>query len=172
MKNMHSEHEILRASLGDGEEILSLQKLAYQSEARIYNDETIPPLLQTLEEIRDEFNAYAFLKAVHGGTIVGSVRAHMTGTTCHIGRLIVHPEWQNRGISTRLMTEAERMHSSAARFELFTGSKSLGNIHLYQKLGYRECRREALSSRAELVYLEKLRLVECGPNQPTQASIN
>jgi hypothetical protein len=38
---------IEQAGVEDAGEILRLQKLAYQSEARIYNDYTIPPLLQT-----------------------------------------------------------------------------------------------------------------------------
>lgn len=153
---MIPEPEILQATLDDANKILALQKLAYQSEAQIYSDWTIPPLLQTIESIRDEFNTHIFLKAVSKRIIIGSVRAHTTGNTCHIGRLIVHPEWQNRGIGSRLVMEAEKVHPDATRFELFTGSQSLGNLHLYHKLGYREFRREPLSDKIELVYLEKL----------------
>jgi len=39
------------ASIEDASEILSLQKVCYQSEAEIYRDYNIPPLIQTLEEI-------------------------------------------------------------------------------------------------------------------------
>jgi hypothetical protein len=67
--------EIIRASLKDTIEILALQKLAYQSEAQIYNDWTIPPLLQTAVEIQDEFSTHMFLKAVIKHSIVGYVRA-------------------------------------------------------------------------------------------------
>jgi ribosomal protein S18 acetylase RimI-like enzyme len=148
--------EISKATLEDAVEILAIQKLAYQSEAQIYNDWTIPPLLQTAVEIRDEFDTHVFLKAVSENSIVGSVRARMMGTTCYICRLIVHPMWQNRGLGTRLVTEIEIMHRDAARFELFTGSQSSENLHLYHKLGYKEFRREPLSSQVELVYLEKI----------------
>lgn len=148
--------EISRATIDDAVEILALQKLAYQSEARIYNDWTIPPLLQTAEEIKGEFNTHVFLKAVSEHIIVGSVRARLMGTTCHIGRLIVCPKWQNRGLGTRLMTVVEVMHRGAARFELFTGSHSGVNLHLYHKMGYKEFRREPLSSHVELAYLEKI----------------
>lgn len=147
--------EISKATLEDAVEILALQKLAYQSEAQIYSDWTIPPLLQTADEIKGEFDTHVFLKAVSKQSIVGSIRARRMGTTCHIGRLIVHPEWQNRGLGTRLVNEVEIMHRGAARFELFTGSQSAGNLHLYHKLGYKEFRREPLSSQVELVYLEK-----------------
>lgn len=41
---------IERASLEDAKEILELQKLAYVSEAEIYNDYSIPPMMQTLDQ--------------------------------------------------------------------------------------------------------------------------
>ncbi|MDQ1276440.1 MAG: hypothetical protein QG610_2018 [Euryarchaeota archaeon] len=148
--------QISQATFEDAVEILDLQKLAYQSEAQAYDDWTIPPLLQTIEEIQYEFNTHSFLKAVNKHSIIGSVRTHMMGDTCHIGGLIVHPNWQNKGIGTRLMAEAENMNQNATRFELFTGSLSIKNIHLYHKLGYQEFRREQLSSKVELVYLEKI----------------
>lgn len=153
---MAEQVEIFRASLEDAIEILTLQKLAYQSEAQIYDDWSIPPLLQTIEEIRDEFSISVFLKAISEHSIIGSVRSRVIKNTCHIGKLIVHPEWQNLGIGTRLMTEVELMYRDVARFELFTGSNSIRNMHLYHKLGYQEFRREPLGSKVELVYLEKI----------------
>lgn len=45
---------IIKATKKDAEEILKLQKLAYISEAKIYNDYSIPPLTQTLPEVIDE----------------------------------------------------------------------------------------------------------------------
>jgi hypothetical protein len=42
---------IEKAVVNDAEKILSLQKIAYRSEAEIYDDFTIPPLKQTSEEI-------------------------------------------------------------------------------------------------------------------------
>ena len=50
---------IERAKIEDAKEILDLQKLAYQSEAEIYNDYTIPPLTQTLEEMEPHGQARA-----------------------------------------------------------------------------------------------------------------
>ena len=146
---------IERANLKDAEEILKLQKLAYQSEAAIYNDYTIPPLTQTLEEIQNDFSTHTFLKASTGEKIIGSVNARILDGTCFIGRLIVHPGFQNQGIGTKLLHEIERRSSDAERFELFTGSKSEWNLYLYQKLGYQIFKREALNENVELVYLEK-----------------
>jgi hypothetical protein len=68
------ELNIEQATEDDAGIILSLQKLAYQSEAKRYNDYTLPPLLQTFEEILADFRKQVFLKAVISGEIIGSVR--------------------------------------------------------------------------------------------------
>jgi ribosomal protein S18 acetylase RimI-like enzyme len=92
--------EINRASLEDAETILHLQMRAYLSEAEIYNDYSIPPLIQTFSEIRQEFSQQVFLNALEEGEIVGSVRAYLEKGTAYIGRLVVKPDSQNKGIGT------------------------------------------------------------------------
>jgi ribosomal protein S18 acetylase RimI-like enzyme len=146
---------IKRARVEDAEVILDLQKIAYLSEAEIYNNKSIPPLTQTLEEIRAEFDNQVFLKAIIDERIVGSVRAYQTEGTCHIGRLVVHPKFQNRGIGSRLMNEIEGAFENTKRLELFTGDNSERNLYLYQKLGYREYRRQKFQENLVLVYLGK-----------------
>jgi phosphoribosylanthranilate isomerase len=143
------------ASVADAAEILALQKLAYQSEAELNQDFTIPPLTQTLAEIQAQFERWTFLKAVADGKIIGSVRAELRDGTCHIGRLIVHPDCQNRGLGSRLLGEIEARFGAARRFELFTSELSAPNLYLYQKLGYKRFRTENLNQRLTLVYLEK-----------------
>jgi ribosomal protein S18 acetylase RimI-like enzyme len=146
---------IERANLADAEEILALQKLAYQSEAAIHNEYNIPPLTQTLAEMRADFEKQVVLKATSGERIVGSVRGHVGEGTCFVGRLIVHPAFQNQGLGTRLMSEIESVFAEARRFELFTGHKSERNLYLYRKLGYRPFKEQKVSGALTLVFLEK-----------------
>jgi N-acetylglutamate synthase-like GNAT family acetyltransferase len=146
---------IRHANVEDAQEILELQKLAYQSEAIIYNDWSIPPLTQTLEEIKEEFTENTFLKACEPDKIVGSVKVSINNENYEIGRLIVHPDLQGKGIGTQLMQAVEAEFPMAKRFELFTGSKSVRNIHLYEKLGYKIFTRKQLSELVELVFMEK-----------------
>jgi phage replication-related protein YjqB (UPF0714/DUF867 family)/N-acetylglutamate synthase-like GNAT family acetyltransferase len=146
---------IERATISDEEEILALQKLAYRSEAEIYNDFNIPPLLQTLESIEKDFENQFFLKAVFREKIIGSVRAYTKEKTCYVGRLIVHPDFQNQGIGTKLMNEIEKIFNHCKRFELFTGDKSERNLCLYQKLGYKIFRTANITDQTTIVYLEK-----------------
>lgn len=147
---------IVRADSSVAAELLELQKLAYQSEAVIYDDWSIPPLTQTLEEIKKELSEMTFLKVCDSGKLIGSVRGSVHDGTCRIGRLIVHPDFQHKGIGTHLMAAIEAEFPNVLRFELFTGSKSRGNIRLYEKLGYRKFRIDRLSAHVEVVFMEKL----------------
>ena len=147
--------EIEKATILDAEEILVLQKLAYRSEAEIYNDFNIPPLLQTLESIQKDFEKQFFLKAIFSGRIIGSVRAYTKEETCYIGRLIVPPDFQNQGIGTKMMNEIEKIFSPHQRFELFTGDRSERNLYLYQKLGYKIFKKANITDQTTIVYLEK-----------------
>ena len=148
--------EIKHAEIADAAEILALQKFAYQSEAKIYDDYEISPLTQSLESIRSEFKDHIFLKAVEGDKIVGSVRARVHSDTCYIGRLIVHPDYQNRGIGSALLKEIEKC-KQAKRYELFTGSKSERNLYLYKKHGYSEFKTEDQTDKVKIIFLQKFK---------------
>jgi len=148
--------KIERASVIDAEEILSLQKLAYRSEAEIYNDFSIEPLVQTLEQLQQQFEDYIILKAVADDAIIGSVRAKERDGTCYIGKLMVNPNDQNKGIGRRLMKAIED-YFPHSRYELFTGSRSEKNIALYEKLGYIVLSECSITPDFSLVYLEKKR---------------
>ena len=89
------------------------------------------------------------------GRLVGSVRAKEAETTCYIGRLIVHPDFQGKGIGSQLMKEIEASFPEVERFELFTGHKSADNIRFYNKRGYVEFKRQKVSSRLTLIYMQK-----------------
>jgi len=150
----HRQVNIAPAGPEDLPEILVLQKLAFQSEAERYNDYTLPPLTQTLEEVQADFEKMIFLKASVDGRIVGSVRAYAKGETCFISRLAVHPDFQRRGIGMQLMKAIESHFRQVRRFELFTGHASAPALNLYRKLGYTEFRRKEMSTHI-LVFLEK-----------------
>jgi ribosomal protein S18 acetylase RimI-like enzyme len=146
---------ICNAEPKDAESILALQKFAYQSEAELYNDWTLPPLTQTLESLLEEFASSVVLKAVSGERIVGSVRAKVATGICAIGRLVVHPDYQGQGIGSRLLRSIESRFPDVTKYELFTGSKSEANIRLYQRHGYNISRTQALSPTVSLTFLEK-----------------
>lgn len=81
---------IKKAEKNDLQKILDLQYLAYQSEAKLFNNPNIPPLRQTLVEVESEYQKGVVLKAVdENNTIIGSVRAYYDNDTVYIGKLMV-----------------------------------------------------------------------------------
>lgn len=148
---------ISRADVTDAAEILALQKLAYVSEAEIYENDDIQPLKETLDEVETAFKHHVFLKYVQNGKIVGSVKAIEKDGTCYIGKLMVHPDCQNKGIGKQLMNEIEQQFPNA-RFELFTGGKSTRNISFYEKLGYKGYKHEKSPiEETVFLYMEKIK---------------
>lgn len=147
--------KISQANINDAQEILDLQKLAYQMEAERYNDYSLPPLTQILQGIQDDFAKMIILKAEVDDKIVGSVRAYAENGTCYIGRLIVHPDYMGRGIGTKLMHRIEdEFKRDVQRFELFTGQQTAGALHIYFKMGYQEFKQKEMATHT-LVFLEK-----------------
>lgn len=102
--NIEMEYQILNSQEADAAEILQLQYADYQREAEIHGDFTIQPLTQTLDELVSEYQKGVVLKAVKGGIIIGSARAYAEDTTVYIGKLMVHPEHQGKGLGKRLLT--------------------------------------------------------------------
>jgi len=145
---------IERATIADAETILTLQKLAYQSEARLYKNDSLPPLTESLDDLTSLFQTHIFLVARSGGEVVGSVRAITKEGRCQVGRLMVHPTHQRKGLGARLLAAIEDAFPEASTYELFTGNLSEGNLRLYRSIGYREFKREPVPPH-ELVFLEK-----------------
>ena len=149
--------KIEKANQFDLQKILVLQKHCYQSEANLYQDFSIPPLLQDKASIEAEFTSgTTFLKAMVDDQIVGSVRGKQEGNTCYIGRLIVDPGFQNRRIGSQLMRAIEQVFSDCRRYELFTGHKSEKNLYLYKKLDYQAYKTQVVSEKLTLIFLEKI----------------
>ena len=146
---------IQRATIDDAVEILALQKLAYLSEAVLYGDFAIPPLTQTLEELMESYSRNTILKAMEEGVIVGSVNGRMDKGHCLVGRLMVHPTQQGRGLGTALMEAIEKEFPQAQAYRLFTGERSERNIRLYERLEYRIYERKEIPGSFGIVFMEK-----------------
>lgn len=149
--------EMLRISAlasSDVGELLTLQRAAYVSEARIYQDTELPALVQTLEELRDEVTSSTGLKACAGDRMVGAVRARVDADVLHVGRLTVAPDWQGKGVGSKLLAAIETA-TPAAEASLFTGHLSAANLKMYARRGYVEVRREPLHPGVTLVHMAK-----------------
>ena len=141
-------------SAGLAGELLTLQRAAYVTEAQLYDDPRLPALVQTLPELTAELLAATCLAAWSGTRLVGAVRTRERGDVLHVGRLVVAPDLQGRGIGGRLLSTVEEA-TGCASAALFTGHRSTANLQLYGRRGYVETHRARLSPQVELVHLAK-----------------
>jgi ribosomal protein S18 acetylase RimI-like enzyme len=147
---------IKKAEKSDLQAILELQYLAYQSEAKLFNNPDMPPLKQTLAEVLSEYEKGIILKALdENNVMIGSVRAYCEDGTAYIGKLIVRPEKQGKGIGTKLLFEIEKEYPNQ-RYELFTSTRSRRNIALYERLGYKVFKEKEITEELKFVYLQKM----------------
>ncbi|MGK3200944.1 GNAT family N-acetyltransferase [Amycolatopsis sp. MEPSY49] len=148
---------VIRLGPSDAGEVLTLQRAAYVTEARAHDDWDLPPLLETLEETRAALAGLSW-GIREAGRLVASVRLTVTGSVAVIGRLVVAPDRQGFGLGGSLLLAVEAVAPPEVTvFRLFTGSKSVGPLHLYAKHGYRETHRTPENNH-ELVHLEKSRV--------------
>lgn len=155
--------ELLRMTIADAGEVLTVQRAAYVSEAQVYQDAFLPALTQTLDELIAEIESGGGFVLRKNGRMVGAVRTRVVGGLLHIGRLTVAPDVQGHGFGSILMNAAEG--EAAATDEesplaadaavLFTGKLSEANLRLYARRGYVETHREELGTGVELVHLRK-----------------
>jgi ribosomal protein S18 acetylase RimI-like enzyme len=151
----------LRLGIDDAGEILTLQRAAYVTEAQAHSDLMMPPLTQTLEQLRGEITdpritAWGIRE---DDRLVASVRVRLADRdAAEIGRLVVAPDRQGHGLGTALLAVAEaRLPETVTVIRLFTGEHSHANLRLYQRLGYRETSRTP-AGRYHLVHLAKDRV--------------
>ena len=120
-------------------ELLTVRRAAFVSEAQLYDDPNIPPLTQTLEELRADLAnpEVVTLGAWIGHRLVGSIRVGVEGTKATLGRLAVVPDLQGKGIGTQLLLAVPgHLRPDTSEVWVFTGQDSLQNLAMYAKHGY------------------------------------
>ena len=134
--------EIRDAVPADAGELFTLQRACWVQEQQANPGVAIPALEETLGDLRAWLATDTVLVARAAGRRVGAVRARLharaDGDVWDIGRLMVAPDLQGRGLGRALLERIEgRAPETAVGFELFTGSGSARNQRMYKKAGYR-----------------------------------
>lgn len=122
-------------------ELLTLRRAAFVTEAQLYDDPNIPPLTQTLHELREDMarDDVVTVGAWEGHRLIGSIRVELEGPKATLGRLAVAPDKQGQGIGTQmLMAVAPYLPPETTEVWVFTGKDSKQNLSLYTKNGYEE----------------------------------
>jgi tRNA (guanine37-N1)-methyltransferase len=135
--------EIVPATRGDAGEILTLQRACWVSEAVDADSLAIPALHEDLAAVASGLEDWQTYVVRSAGRLVGSVRGRLTDGTdgakvWDIGRLMVAPDLQGRGLGRVLLEHIQAVApSEATAYWLFTGARSARNQRLYKKAGFR-----------------------------------
>lgn len=126
---------------GDAAELMTLQRACWVQEGIANSTVQIPALLEPLDTVVAGLADWQTWVVRSAGRLVGSVRGRVTPqdpATWEIGRLMVAPDLQGRGIGRALLDFAEAAApSSVGGIWLVTGAKSPENQRFYRKAGYR-----------------------------------
>ncbi len=141
------EGELRPATLADAGELLTLTRACWVQEAISNETLAIPGIHETFDGIRTSLGEWSTLVLRIGGRLVGSVRgrphAERAGVW-EIGRLMVAPDLQGRGLGRHLLAAGEALApDGTTTYELFTGARSTDNLRMYKKAGYTKVRAEA-----------------------------
>ena len=136
------EWAIVPATRADAAELLTLQRACWVQEA-IANDDVagIPALHESLDDVvawLGTWTTYVVRVPSDGGRLVGAVRGRLEGDAWDIGRIMVAPDLQGRGLGRLLLEHVQQVAPPAATsYVLFTGARSTDNIRMYKKAGFR-----------------------------------
>ncbi len=131
------------AQPADAGELLTLQMACWVQEQQANPGVEIPPLHEGLTDVQEWMGTWTTLVLRVGGRLVGAARGRLRQETWDVGRLMVAPDLQGRGLGRVLLRAIEDAAPDEARaFELFTGAGSERNLRTYKKAGYRIVRED------------------------------
>jgi NAD(P)H-dependent FMN reductase/GNAT superfamily N-acetyltransferase len=133
-----SDATITRATAADAAELLVLQRACWVQEAIDNSTLQLPALTESLDDVAAWLADWQVWLVHRHGRLVAAVRARHDGSIWEIGRLMVTPDLSGRGLGRWLLAYAESAApDDVGSVGLFTGAKSLRNLALYQRAGYR-----------------------------------
>ena len=142
-----AELDVRLATPADAAELLVLQRACWAPEGLASGDWVVPPLAETLEEVRaavGEWRTYAVRTASRGGglgRLVASVRGRVRPgdpAVWETARLMVAPDLQGRGLGRELLALSEAAApASVTTYWLTTGVVAAQNQRFYRRAGYR-----------------------------------
>jgi tRNA (guanine37-N1)-methyltransferase len=133
--------EIRPATRADAGELFTLTRACWLQELWANPGVVIPALEESFDDSLRGLAEWTTVLALAGGRIVGSARGRAEGpggTIWDVGRVMVAPDLQGRGLGRHLLGLIEdAAPAEATSYSLFTGAGSVDNIRMYKKAGYR-----------------------------------
>ena len=146
------------ATIHDVPALLDLQRKAFGPLCEEFGWEDAPILSESLEHLYEEFSQCMTLKVENEeGVIVASVHGKVTDGSLYIGRLMVLPEYQQRGIGKRLFHEIQS-RLPHLRTWLCTCQQVRPPYEFYLREGFRPYQSEIVGPGLTWTYMEKIQM--------------
>ncbi len=111
----------------------AVQLAAYRVEAALIGDDRIPPLHETVADVRAE--PVSWRGAFDGAELVGAVAWTVGPDGLDIDRLVVDPAWHRRGVGSALVASV-LADAGGSQVTVSTGSGNVPARELYVRHGF------------------------------------
>jgi tRNA (guanine37-N1)-methyltransferase len=130
--------DVAPATRADAGELFTLTRACWLQELWANPGVRIPALQESFDDLLASLDEWTTFVARAGGRMVGSARGRAEGEVWDVGRVMVAPDLQGRGLGRHLLTLIEdAAPDEVTSYSLFTGAGSTDNIRMYKKAGYR-----------------------------------
>ncbi|CUR59817.1 tRNA (guanine-N(1)-)-methyltransferase [metagenome] len=130
-------YEIVPATRADAGEIYTLQRACWLQEAMANQTFEIPTIHESLAVVEEGLLSWQTYVVRAAGRLVGSVRGQLEGEVWEIGRLMVAPDLQGRGLGRVLLEHIQAVApAEVTTYRLVTGAHSADNLRMYRKAGF------------------------------------
>lgn len=131
------EWEIVPVTRADLGELLTLQRACWVQEALANDMLEIPALHESLADLEASLDEWDWYVVRSAGRLVGAVRGQLDGEAWDIGRVMVAPDLQGRGLGRALLEHIQAVAPArATSYVLYTGAESIDNQRMYKKAGF------------------------------------
>jgi len=136
---------IEKAVLNDAERLTVIMKKTFDEEANrwlpsnqpICDDNIQPPNYHSIEMTKYSIRELEFYKVMYDGEVVGGIILTLAGKRyARIDRIFVEPDYQGKGIGSKVIVLIEALYPSITNWDLETSSRQINNHFFYEKNGY------------------------------------
>lgn len=145
-------HELPIWEDGVAARIVEIQRAAYAVEAALMGFDGIPPLHETVADVRG-LTDLTWLGASDGGTLVGIIAWRQDGDLLDVDRLAVDPSHARRGYGRRLLEALPE----CSRTVVSTGAANTPGRALYEGLGFVCTAESEIAPGVRLAHYERAR---------------
>ncbi len=151
--------ELIPATRDDMHTLWEMQVEAFKGLLETYQDYDMSPAAEGFDKVLARFEQpwtkYYFI--VEAGVKVGAVRVvdKKDGSRKRISPIFIMPEFRGRGYAQEAILAVEAIYGPD-NWCLDTILQEKGNLHLYEKMGYRQTGRiEKINERMDIMFYEK-----------------